>query len=112
MEPISALSSLRLPPAAGSAIPLGPDQLLLRGAKLKNTTWVFGAAVYTGHETKLMKNSSAAPLKRSTMDKATNTQIIYLFGLLVVLCVISAIASEVWTKAHQATDWYLGLDGQ
>ncbi|XP_043233403.1 probable phospholipid-transporting ATPase IA isoform X3 [Amphibalanus amphitrite] len=93
-----------------TAVPLGPDQLLLRGAKLKNTTWVFGAAVYTGHETKLMKNSSAAPLKRSTMDKATNTQIIYLFGLLVVLCVISAVASEVWTKAHQATDWYLGLD--
>ena len=45
------------------------------------------------------------------MDRATNTQIIYLFILLVVLCVISAVASEFWTKSHLGTDWYLGLDG-
>ncbi|XP_037069797.1 probable phospholipid-transporting ATPase IA isoform X3 [Pollicipes pollicipes] len=93
-----------------SEVALGPNQLLLRGAKLKNTTWVFGAVVYTGHETKLMKNSSPAPLKRSTVDQRTNTQILFLFGLLVVLCVISAVASEFWTVRHQATDWYLGLD--
>lgn len=25
-----------------SALPLGPDQVLLRGAVLKNTNWIFG----------------------------------------------------------------------
>ena len=25
-----------------SAFPLGPDQVLLRGAMLKNTKWIFG----------------------------------------------------------------------
>lgn len=45
------------------AVPLGPDQLLLRGAMLRNTSWVFGVVVYTGHDTKLLRNSTAAPLK-------------------------------------------------
>jgi phospholipid-transporting ATPase len=36
---------------------LDPTQLLLRGAQLRNTTWIYGIAVFTGHETKLMLNS-------------------------------------------------------
>lgn len=35
-------------------IPLGSDQILLRGSQLKNTAWVYGLVIYTGHETKLM----------------------------------------------------------
>ncbi len=42
----------------------GPDQLLQRGARLQNTKWATGIVLYTGHETKLLQNSSAAaPLK-------------------------------------------------
>lgn len=39
-------------------IPLGPDQVLLRGAQLRNTPWAYGLAVFTGHETKLMRNAT------------------------------------------------------
>ncbi|RUP47047.1 hypothetical protein BC936DRAFT_146193 [Jimgerdemannia flammicorona] len=39
---------------------LDPTQLLLRGAQLRNTSWVYGAVVFTGHETKLMLNSRYA----------------------------------------------------
>ena len=35
-------------------IPLGSDQILLRGSQLKNTACVYGLVIYTGHETKLM----------------------------------------------------------
>jgi len=35
-------------------IPLGSDQILLRGSQLKNTAWVYGLVIYTGHESKLM----------------------------------------------------------
>ena len=29
------------------AFPLGPDQVLLRGAMLKNTKWIFGKTIHT-----------------------------------------------------------------
>uniref|UniRef100_A0A915KTG3 P-type phospholipid transporter n=1 Tax=Romanomermis culicivorax TaxID=13658 RepID=A0A915KTG3_ROMCU len=48
----------------GEAAPLCPDQVLLRGARLKNTNWIFGAVIYTGHQSKLMMNTNRAPLKR------------------------------------------------
>jgi len=38
-----------------SPVPVGPDQILLRGAQLENTQWVLGIVVYTGHDTKLMQ---------------------------------------------------------
>ncbi|XP_072152042.1 phospholipid-transporting ATPase IA isoform X4 [Bemisia tabaci] len=89
-------------------VPLGPDRILLRGAVLRNTAWVFGVVIYTGHETKLMKNATAAPLKRSTVDKITNSQILMLFGLLLGLCAVSAISNEIWTYNRLGFDWYLG----
>ena len=39
-------------------VSLGPDQMLLRGAQLRNTPWVYGLTVFTGHETKLMRNAT------------------------------------------------------
>ncbi|XP_076039881.1 ATPase phospholipid transporting 8A1 isoform X2 [Oratosquilla oratoria] len=91
-------------------LPLSPDQILLRGAKLQNTNWIFGIVIYTGHETKLMKNSAtSAPLKRSTVDKLTNHLIILLFFLLIVLCLIMAICNSQW---NASLHWYLSLDGE
>jgi phospholipid-transporting ATPase len=37
------------------AIPLGPDQILLRGSMLRNTKWIHGLVIYSGQETKIMK---------------------------------------------------------
>lgn len=91
--------------------PLGPDQLLLRGAILRNTSWIFGIVVYTGHETKLMRNSTLAPLKRSTVDKLTNVQILLLFGVLFVMCLMCSVFNVLWNNIHASTDWYIGLEG-
>ncbi|XP_049540344.1 probable phospholipid-transporting ATPase IA isoform X4 [Anopheles darlingi] len=91
------------------AVALGPDQLLLRGAMLRNTAWVFGIVIYTGHDTKLMRNSTSAPLKRSTVDRLTNTQILMLFFILIILCIVSCIFNQIWTSEHFQTDWYLGI---
>ena len=49
----------------GESIVLDPDQFLLRGSMLRNTEWAVGVVVYTGHETKIMKNSSNAKPKKS-----------------------------------------------
>lgn len=94
------------------ALPLGPERILLRGAMLRNTSWVFGVVIYTGHETKLMMNSTRAPLKRSTVDRITNHQVLMLFFLLVLLCLISALFNELWTRQHSLAHWYIGLTGE
>ncbi|VVC44111.1 Hypothetical protein CINCED_3A002426 [Cinara cedri] len=89
---------------------LGPNHLLLRGAMLRNTSWVCSVVIYTGHETKLMMNQTSAPLKRSTVDKIVNTQIIMLFLLLCSLCLLSSFCNIIWTKQKGHKDWYLQID--
>ncbi|KAH6575423.1 hypothetical protein BASA62_001894 [Batrachochytrium salamandrivorans] len=76
-------------------IPLNPDQLLLRGAMLRNTRWIYGIVVFTGHESKLMKNATATPIKRTHLDKLVNKHIIYLFFILVAMSVICALGTLV-----------------
>jgi phospholipid-transporting ATPase len=94
-----------------SVHPMGPENVVLRGAKLRNTNWIFGCVLYTGHESKLMMNSSVrAPIKRSNVEKITNKQTILLFAILLVICVISATASYIWKKQNKE-HWYLdGLE--
>ncbi|XP_059479634.1 probable phospholipid-transporting ATPase IA isoform X2 [Neocloeon triangulifer] len=91
------------------SLPLGPEQLLLRGAKLRNTNWIFGLVVYTGVDTKLMQNSNKAPLKRSSLDRATNSQVLILFGLLVGLCIVSAIFNAIWNSVNAETHTYIPM---
>lgn len=81
--------------------PLGPENILLRGAKLKNTAWVYGLVLYTGHESKLMKNSLAkTPIKQSRLEKTTNVQILWLVFILLTTGFISAVFSQLWTHGH------------
>ena len=35
-------------------IPLGTDQILLRGSQLKNTIWIYGIVIYSGHDTTIL----------------------------------------------------------
>ncbi|XP_032231937.1 phospholipid-transporting ATPase IA isoform X2 [Nematostella vectensis] len=91
-------------------VPLSADQVLLRGAQLRNTQWVFGLVAYTGHDSKLMQNSTAAPIKRSNVDHTTNIQILFLFGLLMALALCSTIGFYVWAGEHEHAHWYLGYE--
>ncbi|KAJ3109737.1 hypothetical protein HDU96_007113 [Phlyctochytrium bullatum] len=70
-----------------------PTQLLLRGAMLRNTRWVYAVAVFTGHESKLMKNSTATPIKSTKVERMVNTQIGFLFIILLSLAVICALGT-------------------
>lgn len=86
--------------------PLGPDNILLRGAKLKNTAFIYGAVLYTGHESKLMMNSLAkTPIKQSRLEKITNIQILWLVFILLTTGFLSAVFSQIWTSGN--THWYI-----
>uniref|UniRef100_A0A8C8YXS2 Phospholipid-transporting ATPase n=1 Tax=Prolemur simus TaxID=1328070 RepID=A0A8C8YXS2_PROSS len=90
-----------------SPVSLGPDQILLRGTQLRNTQWVFGIVVYTGHDTKLMQNSTKAPLKRSNVEKVTNVQILVLFGILLVMALVSSVGALYWNGSQGGKNWYI-----
>jgi phospholipid-transporting ATPase len=76
-------------------LPLNPDQLLLRGATLRNTPWIYGIVVFTGHETKLMRNATATPIKRTAVERMVNVQIIMLVSILLALSVISSTGDVI-----------------
>ena len=76
-------------------LPLQPDQLLLRGATLRNTPWIHGIVVFTGHETKLMRNATATPIKTTEVQRMVNKQILLLGALLVSLSIIGSIGDLV-----------------
>uniref|UniRef100_F1KSD9 Phospholipid-transporting ATPase n=1 Tax=Ascaris suum TaxID=6253 RepID=F1KSD9_ASCSU len=91
--------------------PLGINQILLRGARLKNTRWICGAVIYTGHDAKLLMNSRLAPLKRSNVDVLTNRRILSLFFILVTLAVVSAVGAHFYEESLFDVAYYLGLSG-
>lgn len=76
-------------------LPLAPDQLLLRGATLRNTPWIHGIVVFTGHETKLMRNATATPIKRTQVERKVNLQILLLVSILIVLSIISSVGDLI-----------------
>jgi phospholipid-transporting ATPase len=82
---------------------LGPNQLLLRGSRLMNTTWIIGVAVYTGRETKIVMNSETTRIKRSSIEKMTNSQILILFAVLITIVSGCFLAFFLITKfySHQ-----------
>ncbi|MBW0469719.1 hypothetical protein O181_009434 [Austropuccinia psidii MF-1] len=88
-------------------LPLNPDQMLLRGAQLRNTAWMYGLVVFTGHETKLMRNATATPIKRTAVERMVNVQIVFLFIILLVLSVGSSIGSFIRTFSLGDQLWYL-----
>jgi magnesium-transporting ATPase (P-type) len=68
--------------------PLGDKQLLLRGAKLVNTAYVYGLVVYTGMETKMMLNRNPARFKFSQFESQLNKCVVVCLLINLVVCLI------------------------
>ena len=84
-------------------IPVGNGQLLLRGAKLKNTQWAIGLVCYTGLESKIMLNSQSSRFKQSKIEKTMNHLIIGLLLLMIIICIIVASLSS-WFHEERVID--------
>ncbi|PKA61390.1 Phospholipid-transporting ATPase 3 [Apostasia shenzhenica] len=89
-------------------LPVSPNQLLLRGCSLRNSDYIVGAIIFTGHETKVMMNSMNVPSKRSTLERKLDKLILALFVALFFMCLIGAIGSGVFISRKY---FYLGLTG-
>lgn len=88
---------------------LATDNLLLRGARLRNTAWVYGVCIYTGKDTKMALNSKIKSNKFSTIDKSMNYFLVFFFVFMVfeiVLCTL--LKYQVFNQEVIDSMWYLG----
>nr|XP_058897535.1 phospholipid-transporting ATPase IH isoform X3 [Kogia breviceps] len=87
--------------------PLGSENLLLRGATLKNTEKIFGVAIYTGMETKMALNYQSKSQKRSAVEKSMNVFLIVYLCILISKALINTVMKYVWqSKPFQDEPWY------
>ncbi|XP_073048342.1 probable phospholipid-transporting ATPase 4 isoform X1 [Primulina eburnea] len=87
--------------------PLDPSQILLRDSKLRNTAYIYGVVIFTGHDSKVMQNATKSPSKRSRVEKQMDKIIYILFTFLVFISFISSVGFIVKTKYDLPTWWYL-----
>ncbi|XP_048361184.1 phospholipid-transporting ATPase IF isoform X6 [Sphaerodactylus townsendi] len=86
---------------------LGPETLLLRGARLKNTKEIFGVAVYTGMETKMALNYKSKSQKRSAVEKSMNSFLIIYLIILLFEAILSTILKYAWQSEEKWDEpWY------
>ncbi|XP_057388675.1 phospholipid-transporting ATPase IH isoform X4 [Balaenoptera acutorostrata] len=87
--------------------PLGSENLLLRGATLKNTEKIFGVAIYTGMETKMALNYQSKSQKRSAVEKSMNVFLIVYLCILISKALINTVMKYVWqSEPFRDEPWY------
>ena len=77
-------------------VSLSQKQLLLRGARLKNTAWIVGIVVYTGVDSKIMRNAESSKTKISNVERTVNVCIIAILAIEIFLCALCAVAGLIW----------------
>ncbi|KAL5577898.1 hypothetical protein UlMin_019597 [Ulmus minor] len=90
--------------------PLCPEQLLLRDSKLRNTDYIYGVVVFTGPDTKAVRNSTRVPSKRSRIERRMDHVIYFLFSMLLVISLITSFGFSLLLKFEMRSWWYIGLD--
>lgn len=85
------------------------ENFLLRGSSLKNTDWITGLVCHTGHETRIMMNSTGSKAKSSRIEKLMNVMILYIFLLQIFLCTIAACWGTIWELVYANSATYLDL---
>jgi magnesium-transporting ATPase (P-type) len=93
-------------------IPLDADNVLLRGAVIRNTEWVIGVSMYTGKDTRLVRNSFETRSKFSQLDQLMNWCVVAILCLMILF--ITYLASMATYTNNQSFDqlWYIGWNKQ
>ncbi|XP_025080273.1 probable phospholipid-transporting ATPase IF isoform X3 [Pomacea canaliculata] len=86
--------------------PLSLENILLQGARLRNTTFIYGCAVYTGQETKMGLNSKFKTTKFSHVERRMNT---FLIVFIITLFLLSSIFTglKYWYTTTFILPWYV-----
>lgn len=100
---------LTMPPVEvggpGIDIPLNAENMLLRGAVLRNTEWVIGLACFTGTDTKLVQNSFETPSKFSQLDKLMNWTVLCILCIMIACITVLATLSTINNNRYFDNMW-------
>ncbi|KAK2598922.1 phospholipid transporting ATPase [Conoideocrella luteorostrata] len=87
--------------------PITIDNLMLRGCNLRNTEWILGVVVFTGHDTRIMMNAGITPSKRARIAREMNFNVVCNFGILLIMCLLAAIVNGVaWAKTNASLHFF------
>uniref|UniRef100_A0A7N0U1E2 Phospholipid-transporting ATPase n=1 Tax=Kalanchoe fedtschenkoi TaxID=63787 RepID=A0A7N0U1E2_KALFE len=94
--------------------PLAPQQLLLRDSKLRNTDYIYGAVIFTGHDTKVLQNSTEPPSKRSRIEMKMDNIVYFLFVVVFLMSLVGSVFFGIATDNDidngKMERWYLRPD--
>lgn len=95
-------------------LPLDANNILLRGSILRNTDYIMGLVLYSGVNTKIMRNLGRAKPKLSTLEKKLYNYVHIVFAFLIILCFTSSLNNLLWIKnnANSAPYMYLGNENK
>ena len=102
---LSKIMKIRYNQGEEMTIPLSAKQLLLKGAKLKNTPWVIGIVVYVGHDCKIMKNAKDPVTKYSSLERLMNFGLVAIFIMQAILCILAAILRGTYYYKNDLDDY-------
>ena len=94
-----------LHPEGGQVGSLSISNVLLRGCTLRNAEYVLGLVVNTGVDTKVMQGARKPREPLSSIDRTMNTLILVICSMLVVMCLLGAIAQTMYTDSIKDSAW-------
>ncbi|KAM7541900.1 hypothetical protein Aperf_G00000004962 [Anoplocephala perfoliata] len=86
-------------------LPLSNECLLLRGARLKNTDFVYGCVTYTGNDTKMSLNGRRKQTKFSQIERKLNTFLLIYFIGLISICGLFTVLKNI----QRVDAWYIPI---
>lgn len=81
--------------------------IVLKGCVLKNTDYCIGVVIYSGKNTKIMKNSKLAINKVSNVLKMMNKLLYSLLFFQFIICLGFALLNLSWVNNHKEIYWYI-----
>jgi phospholipid-transporting ATPase len=84
--------------------------MLLKGSILRNTEFIYGMVIYSGHNTKIMKNAKSPPLKMSNLMRVMNRLLLSVFLFLVIIALVFSLMNFMFTSENnQYIEIYISI---